>query len=101
MQGASPILLYIPLRKGMKGAPSSPFIEGSDSLSILILLQLLNALLVVQDLLVVGYRLVHLFVSFWLIENKQTKDKNNGRLGRDQTIHVSLELLINVRNMHF
>ena len=31
MQGASPILLYIPLRKGMKGASSSPFIEGSDS----------------------------------------------------------------------
>ena len=41
-----------------------PGVLTSDSLSILIFLQLLNALLVVRDLLVVGNRLVHLLVSF-------------------------------------
>ena len=78
MQGARPDFTLYSIRKGAVGA---------DSFSILILLQLLNALLVVSRF-VVGYRLVYLLVSFFgLIEYKQTKDKNDGELGRDQTIH--------------
>ena len=55
MQGARPDFILYSIRKGDVGA---------DSLSILILLQLLNALLVVSRF-VVGNRLVYLFVSFF------------------------------------
>ena len=38
---------------------------------------------------------------FWLIEYKQTKNKNECKLGRDQTIHELFLTLMSNSNMHF